>query len=61
MRNWWGGDSIAGQAKQVLENLKQVLAEVGAGPEHVVRLRTYLVDHTTGGRDRAQPALARFL
>ena len=42
-----GGDSIAGQAKQVLENLKQVLAEVGAGPEHVVRLRTYLVDHTT--------------
>lgn len=42
-----GGDSIVEQAKQVFANLKQVLAEVGAGPEHLVRLRTYLVNHTT--------------
>lgn len=42
-----GGDSITGQAKQVLLNIKQVLAEVGAGPENLVRLRTYLVNHTT--------------
>lgn len=42
-----GGDSITGQAKQILSNIKQVLAEVGAGPENVVRLRTYLVNHTT--------------
>lgn len=42
-----GGDSILGQAPYVLENLKAVLAEVGATPADIVRLRTYLVNHTT--------------
>lgn len=42
-----GGDSILGQAPYVLANLKAVLAEVGATPAHIVRLRTYLVNHTT--------------
>lgn len=33
-----------GQLRQVLENLKALLAEAGAGPEHLVRLTWYLVD-----------------
>jgi enamine deaminase RidA (YjgF/YER057c/UK114 family) len=33
-----------GQAKRCFEIIVEALAEVGAGPEHVVRTRTYLVD-----------------
>ncbi|HJU58066.1 MAG TPA: RidA family protein [Actinomycetota bacterium] len=33
-----------GQAKRVLEIIAAALAEAGAGPEHVVRTRTYLTD-----------------
>lgn len=44
--NLVGGSDIALQARQCLSNLKAVLADAGAGPEHVVRLRTYVVDHT---------------
>lgn len=40
-----GGDNLAAQTRQALSNLKQVLAEVGATPAHIVRLRTYIVDH----------------
>ena len=32
------------QAKRCLEIIADALAEVGAGPEHVVRTRVYLVD-----------------
>jgi enamine deaminase RidA (YjgF/YER057c/UK114 family) len=32
------------QAKRCLEIIGDALAEVGAGPEHVVRTRVYLVD-----------------
>jgi enamine deaminase RidA (YjgF/YER057c/UK114 family) len=32
------------QAKRCLEIISDALAEVGAGPEHVVRTRVYLVD-----------------
>ena len=32
------------QAKQALENIVAVLAEGGAGPEHVVRLTWYVLD-----------------
>ena len=42
-----GGDPPAdafGQARRVLEILLAALAEAGAGPEHVVRTRTYLTD-----------------
>jgi enamine deaminase RidA (YjgF/YER057c/UK114 family) len=41
-----GGDPPAdayGQARRCLEIILQALAELGAGPEHVVRTRTYLV------------------
>jgi enamine deaminase RidA (YjgF/YER057c/UK114 family) len=33
-----------GQTKRCLEIIVAALAEAGAGPEHVVRTRTYLVD-----------------
>ena len=33
-----------GQARRVLEIIVAALAEAGAGPEHVVRTRTYLTD-----------------
>jgi enamine deaminase RidA (YjgF/YER057c/UK114 family) len=32
------------QAKRCLEIIRDALAELGAGPEHVVRTRVYLVD-----------------
>jgi enamine deaminase RidA (YjgF/YER057c/UK114 family) len=42
-----GGDPPAdayGQTKRVLEIIAAALAEAGAGPEHVVRTRTYLTN-----------------
>jgi enamine deaminase RidA (YjgF/YER057c/UK114 family) len=42
-----GGDPPAdayGQARRVLEIVMAALAEAGAGPEHVVRTRTYLTN-----------------
>jgi enamine deaminase RidA (YjgF/YER057c/UK114 family) len=42
-----GGDPPAdafGQTRRVLEIIVAALAEAGAGPEHVVRTRTYLTD-----------------
>ncbi|GLS01129.1 enamine deaminase RidA [Brevundimonas denitrificans] len=35
---------FAGQFRQTLENTLAVLAEAGAGPEHVVRMTWYVVD-----------------
>ena len=40
-----GGGDLAAQTRQALANLKAVLAEAGAAPADVVRLRTYVVDH----------------
>jgi enamine deaminase RidA (YjgF/YER057c/UK114 family) len=37
-----------------------VLAEAGAGPEHLVRIRTYVVDHTPEKLGLVVPALADF-
>lgn len=42
-----GGEPPAdayGQSKRVLEIIVAALAEAGAGPQHVVRTRTYLTD-----------------
>jgi enamine deaminase RidA (YjgF/YER057c/UK114 family) len=33
-----------GQARQALENIVAVLAEAGAGPEHIVRMTWYVLD-----------------
>ena len=35
---------LAGQFRQVLRNILAILAEDGAGPEHVVRMTCYVVD-----------------
>jgi len=35
---------FAGQFRQTLENTLSVLAEAGAGPEHIVRMTWYVVD-----------------
>ena len=35
---------LAGQFRQILENLRLVLAEDGAAPEHIVRMTWYVTD-----------------
>lgn len=35
---------ICGQLEQVLRNIVDILAEAGAGPEHVVRMTWYVTD-----------------
>lgn len=35
---------FVGQAAQVFSNIRAILAEAGAGPEHLVRLTWYVVD-----------------
>ena len=46
----WDGDCVfhtddfAGQARQALKNVVAVLAEAGAGPEHIVRMTWYVID-----------------
>lgn len=45
-RNLVGGDDLAAQARQCFANLKEVLASQGATPADLVRIRTYVVNHT---------------
>lgn len=46
----WNGDQefetddFIGQVRQTLQNIYDVLAEAGAGPEHLVRLTWYITD-----------------
>lgn len=35
---------FVGQARQALQNIVAVLAEAGAGPEHIIRMTWYVVD-----------------
>jgi enamine deaminase RidA (YjgF/YER057c/UK114 family) len=37
-------DDLVGQFRQVLKNILAILAEGGAGPEHLVRLTWYITD-----------------
>ncbi len=37
-------DSLPGQFEQVLKNIIAILAEDGAGPEHIVRMTWYVTD-----------------
>ncbi len=37
-------DTLSGQFEQVLKNILAILAEGGAGPEHVVRMTWYVTD-----------------
>jgi enamine deaminase RidA (YjgF/YER057c/UK114 family) len=41
-----GPGDVAAQTRQALANLKEVLSTVGCTPADVVRLRTYVVNHT---------------
>lgn len=47
-----GVGDIAAQTRQALDNLKTVLSAAGASPADVVRMRTYVVDHTP---DKLEP------
>jgi enamine deaminase RidA (YjgF/YER057c/UK114 family) len=38
------GDDLVAQTRQALRNIVDVLAEAGAGPEHIVRLTWYVTD-----------------
>lgn len=46
----WNGDQVfetddfVGQVRQALENIVAILAEAGAGPEHLVRLTWFITD-----------------
>lgn len=40
----FAGGGLAGQFRQILANMLAVLAEAGAGPEHLVRMTWYVVD-----------------
>lgn len=55
-----GAGDLAAQTRQVLANLKGVLAEVGAGPEHIVRIRTYVVNHSPDKLGAVLPEIAAF-
>ena len=37
-------DDLAGQFRQILVNMLAILAEDGAGPEHIVRMTWYVTD-----------------
>ncbi|OLP58911.1 enamine deaminase RidA [Xaviernesmea oryzae] len=41
-----GKDDLVVQAREAFKNLRRMLAEVGAEPGDVVRLRTYVVNHS---------------
>ena len=45
-QNVVGGDDLAAQTRQALANLKEVLASQGASPADLVRIRTYVVNHS---------------
>jgi enamine deaminase RidA (YjgF/YER057c/UK114 family) len=49
-----GGGDLAAQTRQALANLREVLAAAGATPADIVRLRTYVVNHSP---DKLGPVL----
>ena len=55
-----GEGDLAAQTAQVLQNLKTVLAEAGAGPDDVVRMRTYIVGHTPDKPETVCGAISAF-
>lgn len=59
-RNIVGAGDLGAQSMQCVANLKAVLAEVGATPADVVRIRTYVVDHSPDKLGPIGDALAAF-
>lgn len=51
---------LAGQAAQAFKNLRKVLEACGAAPKDVLRLRTYVVDHSPDKLAAIMPALMEF-
>lgn len=42
--NLVGQDDPVAQARQAVENIKAILDEVGAGPQNIVKMKTYVTD-----------------
>lgn len=55
-----GAGDLAAQTRQALANLKTVLESVGATPADIVRLRTYVVDHSPDKLGVVLPEIAQF-
>jgi enamine deaminase RidA (YjgF/YER057c/UK114 family) len=52
-------DDPAGQARQIMQNIKQLLEECGAGPENIVRCDVYVTN--IGYRDSVYREIGRWL
>ncbi|MEM7693299.1 MAG: RidA family protein [Pseudomonadota bacterium] len=59
--NTVGVGDIGAQATQALKNLRTVLAAAGATPADIVRIRTYVVDHTPDKLGPVSEAMMAFL
>jgi len=59
-KNVVGKGDLALQVRQALKNLSTVLESVGAGPENLVRIRTYVVDYSPDKLSAIGPELAEF-
>jgi enamine deaminase RidA (YjgF/YER057c/UK114 family) len=55
-----GGQDLLAQTRQALSNLRAVLAAVDADPTDIVRLRTYVVNHTPDKVSIVMPEIAAF-
>lgn len=55
-----GAGDLAAQTRQALANLKEVLGAAGATPADVVRLRTYVVNHTPDKLGVVLPEIGAF-
>ncbi|TNF58526.1 MAG: RidA family protein [Rhodobacteraceae bacterium] len=56
--NLVGPGDLGAQARQALANLGEVLADQGLGPQHLVRLRTYVVNHSP---DKLEPVVGAMM
>ena len=59
-RDLVGAGDLAAQAAQAMRNLGKVLAHEGASPADVVRIRTYVVDHSPDKLPTIGGAIAAF-
>jgi enamine deaminase RidA (YjgF/YER057c/UK114 family) len=53
-----GAGDLAAQTRQALANIRTVLAAAGASPADIVRLRTYVVNHSP---EKLGPVLAQIV
>jgi enamine deaminase RidA (YjgF/YER057c/UK114 family) len=55
-----GAGDLGAQARQALKNIETVLAEAGAAKGDIVRMRTYVVNHTPDKLEPVGAALGEF-